>query len=201
MSKTKSSPDQVTNDLFRNVKSANGGDKVAMAELRKELAGPNANAIISVCGDMSFQAEESLLVAILGQQEGAKTCVREKMRQMRVELGWTESSEMERILIERIIATWLDLYFAEVVYYQWKGGSIPEGKYKQYRIDRSHRRHLSAIKMLATIRKMALPLMVNIAAEIKMTEARANESKQPLAKDALMNCPEKCKLDYLRLTT
>ena len=83
---------------------------------------------------------------MLGEQEGAKTCVREKMKQMRIELGWSESSALERILIESIVATWLDLYFAEVVNNQWKGGSIPEGKYKQHRIDRSHKRHLFAVK-------------------------------------------------------
>lgn len=179
MSDAKSNPDQVTNDLFRNVKSANGGDKVAMAELRKELAGPNANAIISVCGDMSFQAEESLLVAIMGQQEGLKTCVREKMNRIRIELGWNESPALERILIERIVATWLNLYCAEVVCNQWKGGSIPEGKYKQHRVDRSHIRHLSAVKMLATVRKMAMPLLVDITAEINVTQT--NESKHPIA--------------------
>ena len=85
---------------------------------------------------------------MLGEQEGSKTCVREKMKRMRIEHGWSESSALERILIERIVGTWLDLYFAELVCNQWKGGSIPEGKYKQHRIDRSHRRHLSAVMML-----------------------------------------------------
>jgi len=101
---------------------------------------------MDVCGDLAFQAEESLLVAILGEQEGAQTCVREKMKQMRVELGWSESSALERILIERIVATWLDLHFAELVCNQWKDGTIHEAKYKQHRIDRSHKRHLSAIE-------------------------------------------------------
>lgn len=181
MSKTKSSPDHVTSDLFANVKLANSGSKTAIAELRQELTGPKANAILGCCGDMAFQAQESLLVAMLGELEGTKTCVRENMKQMRVELGWGESSALERILIERIVATWLDLYFAEVVQNQWKGGSIPEGKYKQYRLDRSHRRHLSAVKMLATVRKMALPLLVDIKAEINVSQIQTNEAKQTFA--------------------
>ena len=85
MSKTMSRPDRVAYDLFGNVKLANSGNKAAIEELRKELAGPNGNAIIGVCGDLAFQAEESLLVAILSEQERAKTCVREKMKRMRIE--------------------------------------------------------------------------------------------------------------------
>jgi len=139
-----------------------------MAVLRKELAGPNGNAIIGVCGDLAFQAEESLLVAMLGDQEGAETCVRTKLKKMRIELGWDESSALERILKERIVATWLDLCFAEIVCNQWKGGSISEAKHKQHRIDRSHRRHLSAIKMLATVRRMTVPLLVGIKAETSL---------------------------------
>lgn len=181
MSKTESNSDQVANDLFCNVKSANSGNKAAIAELRKELTGPNAKAILGCCGDLAFQAEESLLVAIMGQQEGLKTCVREKMRQMRIELGWNESPALERMLIERIVATWLNLYCAEVVCNQWKGGSISEGKYKQHRIDRAHGRHLSAVKMLATVRKMALPMLVDIKAEINVAKTQSDESKQSFA--------------------
>lgn len=173
--------DRVEIDLFRNVRKANGGDKNAIAALRTELDGANGNAIIGVCGDLAFQAEESLLVAMLDEQEGAKTCVREKMKQMRKELGWQESSALESILIERIVATWLDLYFAEVVFHQWKGGSIPEGKYKQHRIDRSHRQHLSVVKMLATVRKMALPIMVDIRADINVSPMKTTESTTPHA--------------------
>ena len=114
---------------------------------------------------------------MLGEQEGSKTCVREKMKRMRIEHGWSESSALERILIERIVATWLDLYFAELVCNQWKGGSIPEGEYKQHRIDRSHRRHLSTVKMLATVRKIALPLQVDITAEINLPQPRRRLEK------------------------
>ena len=63
----------------------------------------------------ALPAEESLLVAMLGDQNGAKTCVRAKMKQMRIELGWGQSSALERILIDRIVATWLVLHFAEMV--------------------------------------------------------------------------------------
>lgn len=177
MSESMTKPDRATNDLFGNVRKANSGDKNAIAALRTELAGANGSAIMGVCGDLAFQAEESLLVAILGEQEGAKTCVREKMKQMRKELGWDESSALERILIERIVATWLDLHFAELVCNQWQGGSIPEAKYKQHRIDRSHKRHLSAIKVLATVRKMGLSISLKIKAEIRVSQTQADEPK------------------------
>jgi len=74
------------------------------------------------------------------------------------------------------VATWLDLYFAELVCNQWQGGSIPEAKYKQHRIDRSHKRHLSAIKVLATVRKMGLSILVDVKAEIRVNQTPADEA-------------------------
>ncbi len=101
MSKTESNSDQVANDRFCNVKSAKGGNKTAIAGLRKELAGPNAIAILGCCGDLAFQAEESLLVAMLGVQEGNKTCVREKLKRMRIELVGTIGAHCFRSRIRR----------------------------------------------------------------------------------------------------
>ena len=42
--------------------------------------------------------------------------------------------------------------------------TLDQGNYYQERIDRAHRRYLSAIKLLATVRKLAQPsLQVNVA--------------------------------------
>jgi hypothetical protein len=52
---------------------------------------------------------------------------------------------------------------ADTRYAQAKNLSIAWGEYYQQRMDRAHRRYLSAIKVLALVRKLAVPvLQVNI---------------------------------------
>jgi hypothetical protein len=67
--------------------------------------------------------------------------------------------------VERIALSWLGLYAAEALFNQQsKDLSIQQAEYWQNRIDRAHRRYLSAIRTLATVRKLAVPvLQLNIA--------------------------------------
>tara|TARA_B110000495_G_C22905568_1_gene528591 strand:+ start:102 stop:731 length:630 start_codon:yes stop_codon:yes gene_type:complete len=161
---------QVMESLFANVKAANTGDRDAINELGQSLTGRNFEAIVNVCGDLAYQAEESTLHAMLGDQKGYLACVRQKLKTMRIDWGWNEASEMERVLIERVVATWLSLQFAEIKDSQSKSESIAKSKYLQHRIDRAQRRHLSAIKMLATVRKLALPTLVDVRAQINVVD-------------------------------
>ncbi|MEQ1905984.1 MAG: hypothetical protein ABL888_17475 [Pirellulaceae bacterium] len=157
-------------DLLENVEAANSGNETALANLRQQLTGPNAMSIIEACGNLAYQAEESLLRAVLRDQEGTMECIRHRLQQMRIELGWSKAPAHEKIVIEQIVATWLQLNFAEMEASQSKSNSIALAKYNQFRIDRAQRRHLAAIKMLATIRKMALPIRVEINADVTVNE-------------------------------
>ncbi len=163
---------QPSNPPYGKILAANSGDRKAIAELREELAGPNANALIDVFGDMAYQVVETILAAMFGDETGYKICVREKLRRMRVEFGWRESSALERVLIERIVATWLHLQNAELICNQAKSCPLPQATYYEQRIDWAHRRHLSAVKMLATVRKMALPMQVEIKADINVNDSK-----------------------------
>jgi hypothetical protein len=61
--------------------------------------------------------------------------------------------------VDRIVCCWLLLYDAETCYLQAKDMTIPQGDYHQRRIDRLHRRYLSAIRMLVVARRLALPVL------------------------------------------
>ncbi len=45
----------------------------------------------------------------------------------------------------------------------FKGGTISQGSYFQKRLDWTYRRHLSAIRTLAQIRKLGPAVQINIA--------------------------------------
>ena len=74
---------------------------------------------------------------------------------------------MEMLLVERIALCWLALNYHENIYTQIMG-KLPGDAHARFqdRIDRAHRRYLSAIKALAQVRRLPVPLsvQVNVAA-------------------------------------
>jgi hypothetical protein len=45
----------------------------------------------------------------------------------------------------------------------YKGTTIAQAEYYQRRIDKAHKRHLSAVKALAQLRKMGPAIQINVA--------------------------------------
>jgi hypothetical protein len=71
---------------------------------------------------------------------------------------------VERLLAERAVACWLHLYHLETVYAGKQSMTLDLGTYYQKCLDRAHKRYLTALKALAEVRKLALPvLQLNIA--------------------------------------
>ena len=69
-----------------------------------------------------------------------------------------------RLLVDRIVACWLQLQSADIAAIQTQSGSLKLLEFYERRRSQAHRRFLSAVKMLATVRKLALPvLQLNVA--------------------------------------
>ena len=54
-------------------------------------------------------------------------------------------------------------FFDSLYAFGMKNEVMSQGDYRQKRLDRSHRRHLSAVRTLAQIRKMGPAVQINIA--------------------------------------
>jgi hypothetical protein len=112
------------------------------------------------------QTELSLIAAAAGTNLLFKEALTRKLELMRTELGGPNPTPVERLLIERVVTCWLQLQDADVRFTQATDLSLSQGEYHQRRIDRSHKRFLSAVKALATVRRLAVPVLigqVNIA--------------------------------------
>jgi hypothetical protein len=140
---------------------AHAGDASTLPMLRKLLeSGPLTEA----AGNLATQVEYTLVGNAAGKDLVFKEATHRKLARMRAELAGENPTPLERLLAERVALCWLALHDVEVRFAQAKDLSIKQATYWQERIDRSHRRYLSAIKTLATVRKLALPvLQVNIA--------------------------------------
>ena len=78
---------------------------------------------------------------------------------------------MESLLVERIVACWLQLQYYEVLYAQnFRQLSLRQSESQQKRIDQAHRRYLSAIRTLAQVRKLVKPSV----AQINIAEKQIN---------------------------
>jgi hypothetical protein len=163
-----------TSFLWDIVLKANEGDPEAITKLCDELNGSNAELLISACGDISHQALMSLLEAMYSKQEGFKMAALKSMKQLREDLGWSNSPRIEQMLIERIVLAWQYLHWAELMNTKAGKCSLSHAKYNQERIDRANKRYLSATKMLAMIRKMALPLRIDVKAEVTVAESKSS---------------------------
>src|SRR5262245_26108639 len=94
-----------------------------------------------------------------------------KLELLRAELAGPSPSPVERLLVERAVACWLQVQDADVRYAQAqpKGPSPAHNDFLQRRMDRAHRRYLSALRTLATVRKVVPVLQVNIAAKQRVS--------------------------------
>ncbi len=157
-----------TEHIWDLIRTANQGSDQALSALRKELSGPNANLLISTCGDLAYQAQEALLQGMVGESPGFKAIFREALQQQREDLGWHQCSKLERMLIDRVVLTWLYLHLAEMANAQLANQSNAQSKYQELRIDRASKRHLAAIKSLANVRKLATAERVDIQTTVSV---------------------------------
>jgi hypothetical protein len=156
------------------VRKANGGDKESLSVLRKALDSEYADSLVELAGNLADKLEESTLNAMLGEgQQGTRLVLLKKLNQMRDELEWNTSPKLERILIERVCQTWLCLHWLEMADAQSKNRSLDLVKHESERIERAERRHLRAVKMLVTVRKMALPLRIDLKADLTVMESKS----------------------------
>jgi hypothetical protein len=108
-------------------------------------------------GDLALQAQEAWLQLISGPNLLLRESLARKLDQLKVELADTDPSPLEKLLIERATATWLQLQYADAGYAQAKANSAAQHQALQRRQNSAQQRHLQALKMLVTVRKLLSP--------------------------------------------
>ena len=148
-------------ELRKLLERAQKGDESTLPALHEML---KTSHWLEACGNLAKLAENALIRKIAAKNLAIGEGLRTKLEVLRGELAGPAPTPLERLLAERIAACWLHLYHLETIYASKDSMSLELGSYYQKSIDRAHLRYLSAIKTLATVRKLALPvLQVNIA--------------------------------------
>ena len=143
---------------------AERGDEGAALDIRKVLDGAPDLAWLLVKGPGKM-AESALIGEITkGEDLATKELLKHQLGSMRIEVAGENPSPLELLLAERIVATWLEVQlFSGLFAMGLKGGTLTQDEHRQKRLDRAHRRHLSAVRSLAQIRKLGPTVQINIA--------------------------------------
>jgi hypothetical protein len=152
-------------EMMEMLKRAESGDDSTLPALRDLLRSGATHEFVEILGrNLVRQVEERLIANGAGKSLLYKEAVTRKLELTREELAGTNPAPLEKLLIDRIALCWLALHDAELLLARSKELTFQQAEYHQNRIDRAHRRYLTVIRTLATIRKLALPVVqVNIA--------------------------------------
>jgi hypothetical protein len=138
-------------------------DLLRLAEKGEENAVPEIRQILNEHPNLAWDfvdlakvAEDALIEDMTREQDLAtRELMRCQLEAMKAEIAGNEHSPLERLLSERVVVTWLEVQFFEALYVRnMRNLSITQAEHHQRRLDRAHRRHLSAIRALAQIRKL-----------------------------------------------
>jgi hypothetical protein len=107
----------------------------------------------------------SVSLALAGTDEIFRESLTKKLATLKEELGGM--TPLERLLGERVAACWLNVYYIDALYAERLNYVTAEqGEYFQRRQERAQRLYLSAIRTLAQVRRLLVPVVqVNIGAQ------------------------------------
>jgi hypothetical protein len=161
-----SSPVSAWSELLDRVNQA---DAKALVELRQRLGNDPEGMVRAFGGDLAVHAQEMLIQTIAGQRITGRDGLLMKLDLLRAELSGPRPDPIERLLVERAVTCWLHVYYADCVVALTQTGAVARADFFERSQERAHRRYLSALKTLAIVRKLALPIRldVNLAAIIR----------------------------------
>jgi hypothetical protein len=113
-------------------------------------------------GNLVEHARLALLTLIAGPSLIAREAISREAEKLRERLLETAPSELERLLVDNIFISWMELYFNDMDLAQRllsNAGPSAATQVAQKRLDRAHARFLAAVKALATVQKLLKPSM------------------------------------------
>ena len=131
---------------------ARGGDAEALPGLRAALDG--RPELWRAYGDLAAHARSAWVNLISGPDLGLGEALSRRAAELRAELAGPAPTPIEALLAERAVACWLQVGYADAAAAQAGEVSLRQAAFAQQRQDAAHRRYLSALGALATIRRL-----------------------------------------------
>lgn len=136
---------------------AEQGDREALPVLRQFL--DERPEFWREAGNLALHAERAGVALAAGTSLVASESVKRQLEALRTAIGGPSPSPLERLLVERVVLTWLHVNYADMIAAQNRPQNLSPSQQDclQRGQERAQRRHLQAIKALALVRKLIAP--------------------------------------------
>jgi hypothetical protein len=159
------------------VERANAGDETTLPELKRAF--DRHPELAAWLGDLVRLAHDSVLRWAAGNCQGSREAIARQANELRNRLLSEARSELEKLLIDRLVICWLEVYAAEVhLAERLAQGAAPHvvTQAVQKVLDRAHQRFLGTVRCLATVQKLARPAL----APVEVATRLGSKSTRPL---------------------
>jgi hypothetical protein len=116
-------------EINATIRRAEGGNKDALTECGG--CWPGRAPRTSLGGNLAKEALDRLVTAYAGKNPVVREAVGRKLDELRAELSGANPTPVEKLLVERVVATWLHLHHLEMRYAGQDSMSLALGLYYQ----------------------------------------------------------------------
>ncbi len=148
------------NNCNELLKRAQSGDSAALPDLRRLLN--ESPELWSELGNLAMQARRSWVELAGGNNELTREALWRHLSDLTLRLSGPSPSMLENLVIGRVVTCWLQVHYWDWLAAQSNGSALRQREYVQRSQDRAQRRYLSAIRSLATVRRLQLPNAVQV---------------------------------------
>ncbi len=147
-------------DDIQLLRQADEGNTKALALLQDHY---DANPDKFPCADMPKTVAGARMVQA-GLPAGTRLALQHTSDRLFKDVAGKNPTPLEKLLAERIVTCWLDVQLLEARWASAQEVTFERGEYFSRMLDRAHSRYLSAIKVLAQVRRLSVPLIqLNVA--------------------------------------
>ena len=139
--------------LTRLVEAANRGGEGSLDALREWLN--QHPETWREAGDLAAHVEKTWLRLASGGNKLLEESIRREADRVRQELSGASPTTLEKLLVDQVIACWLQLHHAQIAAGSDRPKSLMQARFHDQRLDRSRRRYFAGLKMLAQVRDLS----------------------------------------------
>ena len=131
-------------DINAIIRKAEKGDAPALAEVRGMFDRPGTADMLG--GNIAREALRLLVKTATGGNPVIKEATERKFDELRAELLGPNPTALERLLVERVVATWYHLHYVEALFGGRESTTLTLGLYYQKSMTAAQKRYLAAIE-------------------------------------------------------
>jgi hypothetical protein len=143
--------------LHTLLEKAQQGDRSVVDALKVAL--DQHPAIWHRCGDLAAQALSAWVNLTAGENQLVKESLQRKVEAMHLEIGGAAPSPLEKLLVERIVISWVQVGQADAAVAQARSSNLEVHRVLVQRQGCAQRRLLEGVRQLANLRKLLRPAL------------------------------------------